>query len=149
MRCGIALIIQHRLIYRVRFYVLTAAGRKMPVFCFVQTCSLVEFYWPIREAYCPHRQCTLRIQAANASETSVNFYQTVRLNKQADSHFKHIYRSYIRGLMSDTAVGWHLSKSGLLLGCSHYHHKSHHILWWAVSFKLRATCSWGWTEHFH
>jgi hypothetical protein len=38
-------------------------------------------------AYCFHHHGTLMIEAASASETSVNFYHTTLRNNQEDSHF--------------------------------------------------------------
>jgi hypothetical protein len=55
----------------VRFQVLTAANMKIIVFWDVAPCSLVEV--------------ALMTEAESTSETSVNFYQTTRLNIPEDS----------------------------------------------------------------
>jgi hypothetical protein len=52
----------------VRFEVFTAANMKMAVFWVVETCSLM-------------------LETASTSETSVSFYQTTRRNNPGDSHF--------------------------------------------------------------
>jgi hypothetical protein len=52
---------------------------KMTVFWDVAPCSLVELYRHFRGA-------DLMMEAASASETSVNFYQTTRRNIPEDSH---------------------------------------------------------------
>jgi hypothetical protein len=57
---------------QVRYQVLTAANMKMILFWYVTPCSLVEVYRRFRYAH--RSDCGGR----NTSETSVNFYQTIR-----------------------------------------------------------------------
>jgi hypothetical protein len=57
----------------MRFHVLTAASMKMAVFWVVAPCSLM-------------------MEAASASETSVNFYQTIRRNNPEESHFHSVVK---------------------------------------------------------
>jgi hypothetical protein len=54
-------------------------GEYEDVFWVVAPCSLVEVYERFRGAFCLHHQGT--------SETSVNFYQTIRRNNPEDSLF--------------------------------------------------------------
>jgi hypothetical protein len=65
---------------------------KMAVFWVVMPCSLVEVYRRFRGTCCLHRQgnkiIALMMEAANISETSVNFYQNTRHNNPEDSHLR-------------------------------------------------------------
>jgi hypothetical protein len=56
---------------------------KMAVFCDVAPCCLVEFYQRFRGA-ASGLLIALIMEAANSSETSVNFYQTTRRNTTED-----------------------------------------------------------------
>jgi hypothetical protein len=56
----------------------------MTVFWDVTPFRLVEVYIRFRGASCIHH--ALMMEAASTSETSVNFYQTTRLNIPEDSH---------------------------------------------------------------
>jgi hypothetical protein len=58
---------------------------KMAVFWDVAQCSLVEVYRCFRGACCL-AAVVLTIKAASTSETSVNFYRTIRRNIPEDSH---------------------------------------------------------------
>jgi hypothetical protein len=70
------------LLQLVRFQVLTAANKKLTAFWVVAPCSLVQVYRRFRGASCLHLKdiigrtiIALVIQAASASETSVDFHQ--------------------------------------------------------------------------
>jgi hypothetical protein len=70
----------------VKFQVLTAASVKIAVFWIVAPCSLVEVCRRFRGVCCLIRPITVVMEAADTSETSVNFYRTTRRNNPEDSH---------------------------------------------------------------
>jgi hypothetical protein len=72
----------------VRFEVLTEVSIKMAVFWVVAPCSLVEVHRSFRGACCLlYQAITLMMEAANTSETSLNFYQTT-LRNNPESHLQ-------------------------------------------------------------
>jgi hypothetical protein len=74
----------------VRFHVLTAASMNMTASWDAAPCSLVEVCLCFRGVQHPSsgRWVTLMIEAESTSETSLNFYQTTRLNIPEDSHIQ-------------------------------------------------------------
>jgi hypothetical protein len=63
----------------------------MAVLLIVTPCSVVEVCRRFRGACCLHRQVDTITEAANASETSVSFYETSRRYNPEDSHL-HTHR---------------------------------------------------------
>jgi hypothetical protein len=61
---------------------------KMEVFCVVAPYSLVEVYQRFKVTFCLHHQGALTVEAASASETLVNFYQTTRRYNPDDRHLQ-------------------------------------------------------------
>jgi hypothetical protein len=57
---------------------------KMAVIWAIAPCSLLEVYRRFRG----HLLIALMMEAASTSETSVNFYQTIRRNNPEDSHLQ-------------------------------------------------------------
>jgi hypothetical protein len=76
----------------------------MAVFWVVVPCSLVEVYQRFTGLCCLHHQgdlkrwhlITLMMEAARASETLVNFYQTTRRYNPEDSHLRTHRRENIK-----------------------------------------------------
>jgi hypothetical protein len=81
----------HAEYFFMRFQVLTVASMKMTVFWDVAPCSLVEVYQCFRGACCLTHRGALTMEAASASETSVNFYQTTWHNIPEASHLQNIF----------------------------------------------------------
>jgi hypothetical protein len=81
-----------KVLAKVRFEVLATASIKMAVFWVVTHSSLVEYTDVSEVAAASIIVITLMMEAANTSETSVNFYQTTRRNNSEDSHLQ-LYRS--------------------------------------------------------
>jgi hypothetical protein len=67
-------------------------GMKMAVFWIVTSCNLVEIHHHLRDTCCLHPKSSLpialMIEAAGASETLVNFYQTTQHLNPEDSHLQ-------------------------------------------------------------
>jgi hypothetical protein len=70
----------------VTFQVLKAARMDMTVFWEVAPCRLVEVYRRFSGAY--YRAITLIMEAVSTSETTENFYETVRRNNPEDGHLE-------------------------------------------------------------
>jgi hypothetical protein len=92
---------------------------KMAVFCVVAPCNLVKVYRRFRGVSCLHHKgdaniiIALSMVAGSSSETSVNFYLTIRRNNLEDSKF-HTRRS--ENLKSHFfKLSLHLLHSGNLL----------------------------------
>jgi hypothetical protein len=70
----------------------------MTVFWVVAPCSLVQVYQRFRvlAASIIKALIALMVAAASTSETSVNFYQTIRRNNPEDSHFRTRLRENLR-----------------------------------------------------
>jgi hypothetical protein len=63
---------------------------KIAVFWVVAPCSLVEVYRRFRAASIIRAMImVLMMEAASTSETSVNFYQTIRCYNPEDSHLEY------------------------------------------------------------
>jgi hypothetical protein len=67
------------------FQIPTSASVKMTVFWDVALCNLVEAYRHFRGACCIFHQGD---ESASTSETSENFYQTIRCNIPEESHLQ-------------------------------------------------------------
>jgi hypothetical protein len=74
--------------FKLTPYEVLMAVTKMAVFWVVAPCSLVDVYQHFRGPCCLHHQCdeALMMEAARASETLVNFYQTTRRYNPEDWH---------------------------------------------------------------
>jgi hypothetical protein len=67
---------------------------KMVIFWVVAPCSLEEVYRHFRGACCHMRLLARIMEAVSTSETSVNFYQTIRRNNPEDSHLDRVQLVY-------------------------------------------------------
>jgi hypothetical protein len=79
----------------------------------VAPCTLVSVYQRLRDPHCVQHQCSLFMEAASTSKTSVNSYQSTRSYKTKYIHFrtnhrenlKH-YLGYFRCVIGNTAEAW-------------------------------------------